>query len=408
MGCRDTGVSRGRHSVESAVAQSIRLSSRLPPSLAANRLSVELENARRAGVPVVDLTESNPTRVALPYPPGLLAPLSDPAALRYDPHPLGLIAAREAVAQDCARRGARVSPEDVILSASTSESYSWLFKLLCEPGETVLAPAPSYPLFEHLTRLDGLAMASYRLEYHGRWELDLDSVRAAPLSTRALILVSPNNPTGSYVSARELAELFDICGSRGWALIADEVFADYPLETEQPLTDLAGLADVLTFTLGGASKTLGLPQIKLGWMVIGGPRDVRGAARDALEHIADTFLSVGTPVQAAAASLMRGAAPVRQAIHERLRQNLNHARTVASRYLSCEVLRVEGGWCAVVRVPATRHEEALVLDLLASERVLVHPGYFFDFPREAFIVVSLLPQMEIFADAFERTVRFLH
>ena len=390
------------------MTQSIRVSSRLPPSLAANRLSVELECARHAGVPLVDLTESNPTRVALPYPPGLLAPLSDPAALRYEPHPLGLIGAREAVAEDCARRGAGVSPADVILTASTSESYSWLFKLLCEPGETVLAPAPSYPLFEHLTRLEGLAMASYRLEYHGRWELDLDSVRAAPSSTRALILVSPNNPTGSYVSARELAELFDICRSRGWALIADEVFADYPLETEQPLTDLAGLADVPTFTLGGASKTLGLPQIKLGWMVIGGPQDVRAAARDALEHIADTFLSVGTPVQTAAASLMRGGAPVRQAIHARLRQNLNHARTVASRYPSCEVLRVEGGWCAVVRVPATRHEEALVLDLLASERVLVHPGYFFDFPREAFVVVSLLPQSEIFADAFERTLRFLH
>jgi aspartate/methionine/tyrosine aminotransferase len=390
------------------VSQPIRLSSRLPSSLAANRLSVEVERCRRSGVSVVDLTDSNPTRVGLPYPPAILDQLSAPAALRYDPHPFGLILAREAVARDCARRGANVDPADVVLTASTSESYSWLFKLLCEPGETVLAPAPSYPLFEHLTRLEGIAMASYRLEYHGRWELDMDSIRAAPPSTRALIVVSPNNPTGSYVSIREFGELLDVCRSRGWALIADEVFADYPLESEPPMTDLAGVADVLTFTLGGASKTLGLPQIKLGWMVSGGPAQARSAALSALELIADTFLSVSTPVQTAAPSLLAQGASVRHAIHARLRENLNNARRVAERYASCKVLPVEGGWCAVVRVPATRPEEALILDLLASERVLVHPGYFFDFPREAFIVVSLLPPPAMFTDAFTRTLQFLH
>ena len=390
------------------MSQSIRFSSRLPPSLAANRLSVELERCRQNGIPFVDLTESNPTHVGLPYPPGILAPLSDPAALRYDPHPFGLIQAREAVAQDCARRGATVDPENVILTASTSESYSWLFKLLCEPGDTVLAPVPSYPLFEHLTRLEGIAMAPYRVEYHGRWQIDVDSIRAAPPSTRALILVSPNNPTGSYVSRRELAELFDICRSRGWALIADEVFADYALEIEQPLTDVAGLADVLTFSLGGASKTLGLPQIKLGWIVSGGPLQARTDVRNALEHIADTFLSVSTPVQTAAPSLMKDGALVRQALHARLRENLSACRSIAGRYPSCEVLRAEGGWCVTVRVPAVRSEENLILDLLATERVLVHPGYFFDFPHEAFIIVSLLPSPPTFANAFERCLRFLH
>jgi alanine-synthesizing transaminase len=390
------------------VSRPVHLSSRLPASLSANRLSVELERCRQEGVPVVDLTESNPTRVDLPYPPQILAPLSDPAALRYDPHPFGHISAREAVAQDGQRRGVVVNPQDVILTASTSESYSWLFKLLCDPGDTVLAPVPSYPLFEHLTRLEGIALASYRLEYHGRWELDVDSLREAPPATRALILVSPNNPTGSYVSTREFDAVLGLCRDRGWALIADEVFADYPMEVHQPLTDLASRADVLTFTLGGASKTLGLPQVKLGWMVSGGPQEVRAAARNALEHIADTFLSVSTPVQTGASSLMLEGGLVRQAIHDRVRHNLHHARTVAERYSSCELLRVEGGWCATVRVPATRAEEMLVLDLLASERVLVHPGYFFDFPHEAFIIVSLLPQPEIFADGFERALRFLH
>lgn len=384
-----------------------RFSSRLPSSLSANRLSMELERCRRDNIPIIDLTESNPTRVGFGYPPGILDPLANAAALRYDPNPFGAIDARAAVARDCSRRGVGVDPTDVILTASTSESYSWLFKLLCEPGETVLAPAPSYPLFEHLTRLEGIALATYRLEYHGRWELDVASLRAAPQSTRALILVSPNNPTGSYVTQRELEEVFDICRSRRWALIADEVFADYALEVHEPVTDLASRAGVLAFTLGGASKTLGLPQIKLGWIIVGGPDDERRSARNALEHIADTFLSVSTPVQTAASSLMTNGAVVRQAIHDRVRRNLMQARTIAGRYSSCEVLRVEGGWCAVVRVPATKPEENLVLDLLTSERILVHPGYFFDFPFEAFVIVSLLPQPAFFDDAFERCLRFM-
>jgi aspartate/methionine/tyrosine aminotransferase len=220
------------------------------------------------------------------------------------------------------------------------------------------------------------------------------------------VLVSPNNPTGSYISMQELAAVLDVCRSRGWALIVDEVFADYPLETGNPLTDLATRADVLAFTLGGASKMLGLPQVKLGWMIAGGPREPRRGALLALEHIADAFLSVGTPVQVAAPALLRDGASVRTAIHSRIRQNAATARALAGAYPACEILRVEGGWCLTVRVPATRGEDTLVLDLLDSERVLVHPGYFFDFPHEAFIVVSLLPESDVFADAFDRTLRF--
>jgi alanine-synthesizing transaminase len=383
------------------------VSSRLPPVLASNRISQALDRLRQAGVPIVDLTESNPTRVGLPYPESILRPLGDASALRYDPRPFGLSRAREAVARDCGRRGVSVHPDDVILTASTSESYSWLFKLLCDAGETVIAPVPSYPLFDHLTRLEAVQSAPYRLEYHGRWVIDVDSVRAAPPSTRAIILVSPNNPTGSFVSPREFDAILTVCRDRSWALIVDEVFADYALEIEVPFSDLAVRADVLSFTLGGASKTLGLPQVKLGWMVAGGPPGERRDTLRALEHVADAFLSVSTPVQVAAASLLEDGAAVRGAIHERVRDNLNRARVIARRYPSCTVLRVEGGWFATVRIPATRPEDTLIVDLLESERVLVHPGYFFDFPHEAFVVVSLLPEPDVFADAFERSLAFM-
>lgn len=384
------------------------LSSRLPPELAPNRISQTLDRFRQDTVPIIDLTESNPTRVGLAYPESILRPLGDASSLRYDPHPFGLRSAREAVARDSERRGVAVDPDDVVLTASTSESYSWLFKLLCNPAETVLVPVPSYPLFEHLTRLEAVQSAPYRLEYHGRWAIDVDSVRTAPASTRAIILVSPNNPTGSFVSPGEFEEILAVCRERSWAVIADEVFADYALEIERPFSDLATRADVLSFTLGGASKTLGLPQVKLGWMIAGGPKDERRDALRALEHIADAFLSVSTPVQAAASSLLEAGVTVRRAIHERVRVNLNRARDIARRYPSCDVPRVEGGWFASVRVPATRPEDTLVLDLLASERVLVHPGYFFDFPHEAFVVVSLLPEPDVFADAFERSLRFMN
>jgi aspartate/methionine/tyrosine aminotransferase len=383
----------------------VRVSSRLPPHGEINALTRRLEALRAAGAGYDDLTESNPTRVGLPYPATVLQALADPRALAYEPAAFGLTTAREAIAADCRRRGVEIDPAHVVLSASSSEAYSWLFKLLCDPGDAVLVPRPSYPLFDHLTHLDSVEPLSYGLDYHGRWEIDFAAIAAAPERTRAVLVVSPNNPTGSYVTAAEVERLTAICRRRNWALIVDEVFADYPLDAEAPLTDIAARAGVLAFTLGGASKALGLPQVKLGWMVVGGPAADRDAALTALELIADTFLSVGTPVQVAAPALLRDAAPVRAAIHERVRANLSRARAVARSYPACDVLRADGGWSAVVRVPATRGEEQLVLELLERERVLVHPGYFFDFAREAFIVVSLLPPGDVFAAAFERVLR---
>ena len=384
----------------------MRPSSRLPRESAPNALSLALDGLRRTGTPYIDLTESNPTRAGISYPDDLLQRLSAPAALLYQPDPLGSPAARDAIAADCARRGAVVSPDHVVLSASTSEMYAWLFKLLCDAGESVLVPRPSYPLFEHLTRLESVRAEPYRLEYHGRWEIDLDSVAAAPDGTRTVLLVSPNNPTGLYASAREVSALVRLCRDREWALIVDEVFADYVLDAKAPLTDIATRADVLTFSMGGASKSLGLPQVKLGWTVVGGPEGDRQAALAGLELIADTFLSVGTPVQVAAASLLERGASVRQAIHARVRTNLAEARRIAAAHSACTLLPVEGGWSAVVRVPATRGEETLVLDLLSHERILAHPGYFFDFEHEAFLIVSLLVPEREFAAAFARTLRF--
>jgi aspartate/methionine/tyrosine aminotransferase len=383
------------------------LSRRLPPHADANALSRAIAERRAAGRSIVDLTESNPTRAGFRYPPELLRPLASEAALRYEPHPFGLPSAREAVARDHLRRGAAIDPDHVVLTASTSEAYTWLFKLFCDPGDAVLVPRPSYPLFEHLTSLEGVRAARFSLDYHGRWEIDFATLDDAPSETRALVIVSPNNPTGSYVSAREVERLFAVCRQRGWILIVDEVFADYPLEIDTPLTDLASRADVLTFSLGGLSKNVGLPQLKLAWLVVGGPPQARARALTGLELIADSFLSVGTPVQLAAPSLLECGAAIRAQIQQRVRDNLAMLRDVVRAFPACDALKVEGGWSVVIRVPATRTEDQLILGLLEEEGIVVHPGYFFDFTREAFLVMSLLPETETLREGALRLLRYV-
>jgi alanine-synthesizing transaminase len=380
----------------------VRISSRIPPPTP-NALTHALTARRASGRPVLDLTSSNPTDAGLPYPRTLLRALGDPAGLRYAPEPFGLSHAREAVAADYARRGARVDPARVVLTPSSSDAYAWLFKALCDPGDAVLVPRPSYPLFEYLTRLEGVEAVPYDLVWHGRWEIDHATVDAAPARIRAVVAVSPNNPTGSFVSAAEFDRLTATCAARGWPLVIDEVFADYALDDVAHATDQGLASDrALTFTLGGCSKTLGLPQVKLGWVVAGGPRREVDEALAALELVADSYLSVSTPVQHAAGALLAGAAPVRDAIRARTRATLDAVREVVAGVEACDLLTVEGGWSAVVRVPATRGEEALVLDALAHDGVLVHPGYFFDFAYEAFVVVSLLTPPDAMRDGLVR------
>jgi alanine-synthesizing transaminase len=373
-------------------------STRVPDDRRPNSLARALAAARARG-PVIDLTVSNPTRVGIEYPADLLAGLSDPAALLYRPAPLGLTEAREAIAGTYARRGLPIGADRIVLTASTSEAYSILFKLLCEPGRSdVLTPVPSYPLFDHLTRLDGVVQRRYALEYHGAWTVDFDGLdRVWTADTRAVLAVSPNNPTGSIIRDADADGLIGRCAERGAALILDEVFCDYPLGRpfEEPRAFVTPAS--LTCRLGGLSKSIGLPQVKLGWIALDGPAGIVADALDRLELICDTYLSVSTPVQVAAPSLLARGAAVRQQILERLRVNDAALRAIVARDRGAAVLPVDGGWSAVVRVPATRSEEALVTELVERDGVVVHPGYFFDFPHEAFLVVSLLPEPAVFA-----------
>jgi hypothetical protein len=397
-------------------------SSRVPGGLEPNRLTQALGRARGAGRRLIDLTVSNPTRVGLHYPPDGLEALARPAAHLYEPDPRGLEPARAAVSDEYARRGISVAKDRIVLTASTSEAYSVLFKLLCAPdGDAVLVPAPSYPLFDHLTRLDGVDPRAYRLEYHGRWTLDESSVDDAwTEEVRALLAVSPNNPTGSVLSDAELEWLSARCADRDAALIVDEVFADYallppeggsrehPPERPVPSSFSRKASPSLAFRLGGLSKSAGLPQVKLGWIAVDGPAPLVDAALDRLELICDTYLSVSTPVQVAAPELISRGAGVRAQILERVRGNYDRLRATAAAVPSIEVLRADAGWSAVIRVPSTRSEEDVALDLLEHSGVIVHPGFFFDFPREAFLVVSLLPEPESFVEGLRRVVEGVH
>jgi len=383
-------------------------SSRLPAHLAPNRLAKALEAHRTAGRPVLDLTESNPTRAGFDYPPDLLAPLADPRALRYDPHPFGSLDARTAVAKEYGRRGLAVAPQRIVLTASTSDAYSMLFKLLADAGDEVLVPRPSYPLFDHLTQLDLASPRPYDLDYHGAWTLDLAGVeRALTPRTRAVLIVSPNNPTGSFVSRAELDRLAALCAPREVAIIADEVFADYELEegSASRAGRVAARRDVLSFALGGLSKSVGLPQVKLGWIAVAGPDGLVASALERLEVICDTYLAVSTPVQVAAADLLARGATVRDQIAARVTRNYHHLQSAASAVPACTVLRSDGGWYAVLQVPSLESEEDLAVALLQTDSVAVHPGYFFDFPRESFLVVSLLPPTDAFADGVARVLR---
>ncbi|MCU1246728.1 MAG: hypothetical protein JWN02_2638 [Acidobacteria bacterium] len=361
-----------------------------------NRLSLEREALRCSGAKLLDLTESNPTRAGIGYPLEELAEaLRSAARAAYDPAPLGIRSARETL-------GAHLGchPDDLVLTASSSEAYSYLFKLLTDPGDSVLTAVPSYPLLEHLAALELVELRTFALEFHRRWELDRDRVAAAiDERTRAVIIVSPNNPTGSYIRAEEQEAL----ASLGLPVIADEVFHVYPLDGP-PSPIVATRDDVLSFSLGGLSKSAGLPHLKLGWIRIGGPPAARREAVAALELIADNFLSVSTPVQEALPALLDIGARIRGAIAARTRSNLDVARRLVSAVPALALLPVEGGWSAVLRVPRMESDEELALRLLGKESVVVHPGYFFDFPTDGYLVVSLLTPPPIFEEGMRRIV----
>lgn len=381
-------------------------SSRIKWDLTVNRLAGLLAAKRADGQPILDLTEANPTRTGLlTTGADLLDHLAIPDSLTYQPMPRGLEKAREAVVSYYRERGLRTDPAQLHLTASSSEGYSWLFKLLANQGEAILVPQPSYPLFDFLATLEGVRLIPYQLRYyhHLGWRIDFESIAEAITSdVRAIIIVSPNNPTGSFIKRDELEKLHLICQQHKLAVIVDEVFSDYGLgEDPQRVVSMAGNDQSLTFVLSGLSKILALPQMKLGWIATSGPPALVDEAVERLDLIADTFLSVGAPVQHALPAWMGHRSSLQAGILERLRTNLdrlaNHPQLEPNR-----LLHLEGGWYATLEVPRYIPEEELVIRLLEEQGVLLHPGYFFDFERESYLVVSLLPAPDIFAEALDR------
>jgi alanine-synthesizing transaminase len=372
--------------------------------LGGNRLSRAAATQRATGRPRLDLTESNPTQAGLVYPPDTLAGLADPRGLRYEPASAGHPAAREAVAQDYARQGIAVDPEDVLLTASTSEAYAFAFKLLCDPGDDVLIPAPSYPLFDFLAGLESTRVRPYPLLFAGgEWHLDVDGLAGliGP-RTRAVVVVNPNNPTGSFLKRDEATALFDLAARHALAIVSDEVFLDYGFAGDpRRHGSVAAGGPALRLAMSGLSKSCGLPQVKLGWIVLAGPEELRIAARQRLEVVADTYLSVGTPIQLAAPKLLGRRAELQAPIVERIGAN-RRALAAQVRDSPASLLPAEGGWYAVLQVPATQSEEDLAVRLLESDDVLVHPGFFFGFPREAFLVLSLLCEPADLAEGVRR------
>jgi aspartate/methionine/tyrosine aminotransferase len=369
-----------------------------------NRLTQAQEELRAAGRELLDLTESNPTRVGLHYDAqGILQSLLHPKALEYHPDAKGLLAAREAVAAYYRERdGTAVDPAHILLTTSTSEAYTFLFRLLCEPGDEVLVPAPSYPLFSFLADLQDVRLVPYPLFYDHAWHVDMHSLeKAVSEKSRAVLAVNPNNPTGSYVAPGELQALDRICAERELALVADEVFLDFSRDGSVRTSCIAG-RESLAFCLSGLSKISALPQMKVAWLIAGGPRRLVAEAVTRLEVIADTYLSMNAPIQLAVPELLQQRHAIQRQLMERIRLNLSELDRQLAPQSTYSRLTVDGGWYAVLRIPVTWSDEDFAIELLEREAVLVYPGHFYDFPRDGYIVISLITQQEVFREGMQR------
>jgi alanine-synthesizing transaminase len=386
-----------------------------------NRLTRALAARRAAGVPVLDLAESNPTRCGFDYDSAaILRALSNPAALTYHPDPRGLLSAREAVAKYYAARAVRITPDDIFLTASTSEGYTYALRLLCNPGDSILVPTPSYPLFDYLAGIQDVEVARYRLFYDHGWQIDFHALEAAVTErTRAIVVVHPNNPTGHYARREEMRKLAEICAANHLALIADEVFFDFAFPnqktalssgSESPAAaaqSFAAESPALTLVLNGLSKSCGLPQMKVAWMCVGGPEQLRRNAAERLEVIADTYLSLATPAQLAVPTLLETRHAFHKQVMARVAANLDELNRQLGGAKSCTRLEVEGGWTVVLRVPATRSDEDLALALVEKQGVYVHPGHFYDFPGDGYLVASLIVQQGDFIPGMARLLELV-
>ena len=357
-------------------------------NLEPNRLTVAHQSAIASGKEITDLTISNPTRAEIKYDESaILKALTKPHSLDYDPQPKGLLSAREAVA---AYYTPAISPESIILTTGTSEGYSFVFRLLCNPGDEILVPKPSYPLFDFLAELQDVSLVPYAMIYDHGWQIDFHSLGNAITSkSRGIVLVHPNNPTGSYISAQERLHLKDVCNQHKLALIVDEVFLDYVLGGDNKPSFVTN-KDFLTFTLSGISKISALPQMKLAWIAVSGPSAVVDPAMQRLEVIADTYLSLNAPIQLAAPVLLDQRKTVQPQLMQRVRINLAELDRQLRGQKSCSRLDIQGGWYAVLRIPVTHSDENFAIDLLQRSGVLLHPGHFYDFPGDGYLVLSLI------------------
>ena len=377
-------------------------------NFAGNRLSEALAWHRARGKRLFDLTASNPTECGFEYDSeAILAALRNPAALRYEPNPKGLESARLAVTEYYSARAAIVSADDIVLTTSTSEAYSFVLRLLCNPGDELLIPAPSYPLFGFLADIQDVKLVRYPLVYDHGWQIDLHSLQQAITArTRGVIVVNPNNPTGHFTKEKEMAALNEFCVARGMALIADEVFLDFALG-DTKMVSFAGNEGALTFAMSGLSKIAGLPQMKMAWVIASGPEGLRRRALERLEVIADTYLSPNAPVQLATPAFLEQRHGFQRQLMARVRKNLAELDRQLALQKSCGRLEVEGGWYAVLRVPATGSDEELAIELLTKQDVYVHPGHFFDFSGDGYLVVSLIARQDEFAEGMKRVLAML-
>jgi alanine-synthesizing transaminase len=382
--------------------------------LSPNALTRAITEGRASGQQILDLTVSNPTEAGIrPDAEAVLAALTNPEAMHYDPHPRGLLAARQAVCRYYREaHEVDLDPERLMLTTSTSEAYTYVFRLLCNPGDEILVPKPSYPLFEFLADLADVKLIPYPLLYDHGWQIDFDSLyKAATERSRAVILVHPNNPTGSYVSAAEKSALNTFCRNHELALIVDEVFLDYAHDAysheRAPRSSFAGNTGALSFTLSGVSKISALPQMKLAWVAASGPEEMVAQAGARLEIIADTYLSLNAPVQLATSVLLDQRRQIQPILLDRVRANLAELDRHLAGHSSCTRLMVEGGWYVVLRVPVIGSDEELAIRLLREAGVIVHPGHFYDFPGEGHLVLSLITEPAEFREGISRLLQLV-
>lgn len=376
-------------------------------NLVKNSFTLATERHLQEGRRAFDLTASNPTHSGFTPDPGVLQALTDAESLSYEPQPRGLPRARQAVVDYYAGLGADLCPDQLILTTSTSEAYSFVFRLLCDPDDEVLVPTPSYPLFEFLADIQDVRLVPYDLIYDHGWQIDFHTLnRLLTSRTRAIILVNPNNPTGSYVKNSERDQLNRVCLARELSLIVDEVFFDFNLGGEKNQT-FAGNREALTFTLSGLSKIAGVPQMKVAWLATSGPDQLVPAALDRLDVIADTYLSMNAPVQHAIPQLLALRDSFQRGLMGRLRKNVVELDHQLARQKHCSRLQVEGGWYATLRVPVTRTDEELAIQLLEKRDVLVHPGHFFNFYSDGYLVLSLMTPEAEFAEGLKRVLEFV-